>query len=375
VLEVEVTRLVDGSGTEAAVAAPAVLEVEVTRLVPLEVTRVVPEEVVVEVTKSPLGSTERPIQLLFPPTVNTAVISNRTPALADFLAEATGRHYAVGILDSEQTVIEVMCTAPVESIGFLSATGYVAAHELCGVTPAVVGVNRSGLDWQAGMIVVRRDSGISSPADLDGLRWAVPDSMSIPNFLYFQALLAESGVEPGEIVQVPGDNTAMLAVLNGEADFASGSFVSPILPFTEREWEYGEDDPELWRRLGIAPTRSGQGFVIVNGRPDQGGYRVRDARSGIFDIEPTVFNETRIIALSAQIPNDTIAFGPDFPVGLSRQLVPLFSQFAAGEACAESICSADFYNWQGLNLIDDALYDSLRFTFETLDMSGSELMP
>ncbi|KAA3653656.1 MAG: hypothetical protein DWQ04_35125 [Chloroflexi bacterium] len=375
VLEVEVTRLVDVDGGVVA-PAPEKIEVEVTRLMQqeVEVTRIVPEEVVVEVTKSPLGSAERPIQLLFAPTVNTAVISNRAPAFADFLADATGRNFSVGVLDDEQTVIDMLCTAPVDSIAFLSEIGYVAAADQCDTAPAVLGVNHHGLDWHAGMIVVRRDSGITSLEELAGLRWAVPDE-SLHNYYYFQALFADLGIELGEIVPVQGDNTAMLAVLNGEVDFATGTFVPPVLPFEEAMWVYGEDDPEVWRRLGIAPTRSGQGFVIVNGTPEQGGYHVRDARSGIFDIETTVFDETRILALSAQIPNDTIAFGADFPVSLARELIPLFAEFAASPDCIESICSADFYNWQGVHPAEDAQFEPLRFTLSTLNLTSSEIMP
>jgi len=377
VLEVEVTRLVDlNSGEVVAAVTPETIEVEVTRLVQqeVEVTRIVPEEVVVEVTKSPLGSAERPIQLLFAPVVNTAVISNRAPAFAAFLANATGREFAIGVLDDEQTVIDMLCAAPVDSIAFLSEIGFVAATDRCGATPAVLGVNRHGLDWHAGMIVVRRDSGITNLEDLAGLRWAVPDE-SLHNYFYMQALFAESGIEPGEILPVQGDNTAMLAVLNGEVDFATGTFVPPVLPFEEETWVYGEDSPEVWRRLGISPTRSGQGFVIVNGTPEQGGYRVRDARSGIFDIEPTVFDETRILALSAQIPNDNITFGADFPVSLARELIPLFVEFATAPDCMESICSADFFNWQGVNPAADAQFDPLRFTLNTLGLSSSEMMP
>ena len=382
VLEVEVTRLVVvGEGETAVslspgagVATPQPIEVEVTRLVPQEVTRVVPEEIIVEVTKSPLGTAARPIQLLFAPTVNTAVISTRVPAFLEFLTNATGREFAVGVLDDEQTVVDLLCAAPVDTIAFLSEIGYTTAADQCGVTPAVLGVNRHGLDWHAGMIVVRRAGGIVDLPDLDGLRWAVLDD-SLHNFYYFQALFATMGIEPGEIVPVQGDNTAMLAVLNGEADFATGTYVPPVLPFAEEQWVYGEDDPEVWRRLGIAPTRSGQGFVIVNGTPEQGGYHVRDARSGIFDIAPTVFDETRILALSAQIPNNAIAFGAEFPVGLARELIPLFVEFAASPECIDSICSADFYNWQGVNPAVDAQFGPLRFTVQTLGLTPAEMMP
>lgn len=366
---VEVTRIVVVSSAERPVA--------VTRLVPQEVTRIVPQELdqelVVDVTKAPLGSAERPVQLLFAPTVDTAVIAARGATLAQALTAATGRVYEVGLLDSEQHVVELMCAAPADTVGFLSAMSYVVAHERCGVQPANVAIHGDDLTWQTGMIVVRRDGDMTSLADLAGRRWAVPDTNSVSGFLSFQAMLADAGVEVGEIVEVPGDSSAVLAVYNGEADFATASYVPPILPYDERSWQYGVDDPEIWRRLDIAPRRSPIGYVLVNGEPEAGGYRVRDARAGIFDTTPEIFNETSILALSPPIPNETVAFGANFPFGLSRQVMAALLDFANSEACDASICSADFYGWAGLAPAEDASYDSLRFLIETLGLSNDEV--
>ncbi len=377
VVQIEVTRLVQERGVPVSVEPAPPIEIEVTRVVTQEVTRIVPEEieVVIEVTKMPLGSAERPIQLLFSPVVNTAVIQIRAQPLADFLAERTDRYFAIGLLDSEQAVVDLMCAAPVDVVAFLSATGYVLAHEQCGAAALMVGVLPNQLSWQAGMIVVRRDSDITELEQLAGKSWAIPDAASIPRTRYFEAAFAAAGIELGERVQVPGDNTAMLAVLNGEVDFATGSFVPPLLPFEETVWQYGEDDPEVWRRLGIAPNRSGIGFVIVNGRSENGGYQIRDARSGIFDIEEDVFAQTRILTLSEQIPNETIAIGANFPVGLANELTPLLQQFVASEECVNSLCSTDLYSWSALLPATDVQYDPLRFVIEQLELSAEELLP
>lgn len=364
---VAVTRLVT-------VPPPSPQVVEVTRLATVEVTRPVEVAATVEVTRPPLGSPERPIQLIFPPVVETAVISSRAPALVDALSQQTGYSFALGIVDSEQVAADFLCNAPVDAIGFLSPAGYAAAHADCGVTPAAGGLSDLGLAWQAGMIVVRRDSGITELADLAGRRWAVPAENSLPNTLYFQALFAELGIDVGERVTMPGDNTTMLALYNGEVDFATATYLPPILPFDEAQWAFGEDDPELWRRLGIPPTRSGIGFVVVNGRPENGGYRVRDARAGIFDTTPGVFEETEILTLSAPIPNEAAVFGPNFPVALARELTPLLAKFAASEACGTSLCSADFYNWRGMTPLEDAAYEPVHFIFEQLDLAPTDFL-
>jgi phosphonate transport system substrate-binding protein len=355
IVEIEVTRLVEMPGEiETAVSTPSPSPepqlIEVTRIVTEE--RVV--EATVEVTRTPLGTAERPVQLLFPPDAGTAVINMRGQVLADALQEATGVAYSVGVADSEDALIDLLCAAPADAIAFLSPLGYAAAREQCGAQLGSTAVNADGLTWQAGMIVARRDSGLRELADLDGLRGAVPDANSLPNAKAVEAMLREAGVEPAELVDLQGDNAAMLAVFNGDVDFAVGTFTPPIMPQGEEAWRYGVDQNEIWRYLGLKPERSPIGYVLVIAEPEYGGYRIRDARAGVFDIQPEIFNATRIIALTPQIPNDTVAFGREFPLGLARQIVAELQTFAASEACADSLCSSDFFNWRGLEPADEA---------------------
>jgi ABC-type phosphate/phosphonate transport system substrate-binding protein len=369
-VQVDVTRLVETTSvnTQSTDSPPMVTVTpiisEVTRVVNQEVTRVVTstvvEEVALEVTRAPLGSIERPVQLLFSPTVNPAIVATRGQAVADALATGTGLNFEVGILDDEMSLIQLMCAAPEDTIGFLSALAYATAHELCGVQVGNVAIREDGLSWKAGMIVARRDSGISSLPDLAGKRWAVPDVSSLQLFRYFQFLLDEAGIEVGEIIELPGDNSTLLAVYNQEADFATATYIPPILPFDDRQWEYGVDDPEIWRRVGIPPRRSPIGYVLVNGEPEFGGYRLRDARSGIFDIVPSIFDETFVLLMSPPIPNTTIAFGSDFPLRTARSVMTILVDFVASDACGSSLCSADFYAWAGLKQADEASYEALR---------------
>ena len=353
---------------------------EVTRIVSQtevqEATRLVTKEVLVEVevTRPPLGSAARPVQLLFSPSVDTTVIEERGQILAQSLADTTGYEFVVSILDDEQTVIDLMCEAPVETIGFLSAAAYVLAVEQCEIQAGSVAVNGDGLIWQSGMIVTRRDSGINTLDDLEGKTWAVADRDSFPNFLYFEALLQEEGIELGDIVEVTGDSAAMLAVYEEEADFASAEYVPPIMPYEERLWVYGEDDPEPGRYLGLPPTRSPIGYVLVNGEPEFGGYRLRDARSRIFDVVPQIYDRTQIVTLSAQIPNETVAFGRDFPLGLARQVTRAFSEFAAMDDCKESLCATDFFGWTGLLPAEEPMFTPVEFVQETLDLSTDEML-
>ena len=73
-----------------------------------------------------------------------------------------------------------------------------------------------------GSIVVARDGPIKRPGDLRGRTLCTPDSLAIITFLGEQ-WLQDNGLQPGSDVEVknfPSHNTAILAVLHGEADAA-----------------------------------------------------------------------------------------------------------------------------------------------------------
>jgi ABC-type phosphate/phosphonate transport system substrate-binding protein len=197
---------------------------------------------------------------------------------------------------------------------------------------------------------------------------------SLSNYLYFQALLQDEGVEVGEIVPVIGESVAMLAVSDEDVDLATAEFIPPILPYEETVWDREVDDPEPWRVLGLSPERSPIGYVRVNGDPEYGGYRVRDARSRVIDVAEDIFDETQIVTLSEPIPNETIVFGRDFPLALARQIEIELADFVDSGACQTSLCSSDFYSWNGLTAARDEMYDPIRFVQETLDLTADELL-
>lgn len=370
VVTMEVTRLVEAGGTVFPTPRPTAEPAAAVTPAPAQPT---PQVITatVEVTRPPLGTTERPVQLLFPPIASSAVITQRGETLVAALETATGVEFAIGIPDSEEALVALLCAAPGDVIGVVSAAAYTLAHDQCDAQPGLIARHSDELTWQMGMIVVRPGGG-SALADLAGQRWAVSDTRSLPNYLYFRAKLAEAGVEPGEIVMMPEDSSALMALYSEEVDVTTADFIPPIMP-VDRTWVYGETEPEEWRALGISPTRSPIGYVLVAGEPEFGGYRLRDARSRLFDVTPDIFDATRILALSEPIPNETVVFGADFPLSLARQTLATLAEFAASEACQTSLCSADFYGWTGLEPANDAAYDPIRFIKDTLDLEAADL--
>jgi phosphonate transport system substrate-binding protein len=369
---VEVTRVVTQTETVTEeVEVPVEVEVEVTRVV--TETETVTETVVEEVEKAPLGSEERPIQVLFVPSVEAETIIAGGEVMAAALEEATGLKYEVSVPTSYAATIEEMCASPDDTIGFIPAQGYVLASERCGVTVGAAAV-RFGLDHYLAQFVVGMDSDIESLEDLEGKTWAIPDFGSTSGYLYPLTMLKEMGIEPGEIIETGGHPQAMLSVYNNEADFGTGYFSPPLLPYFERQWTYGVDDPEIWREAGESPVRAEDGSTLVAGGPDEGGYRILDARASVTDTAPDIFDKTRILALSPKIPNDSISFGPDFPLGTATEIVAALGEFAASDACAESICSDEFYNWTGIAPTSDSAYDPVRTAMSVMGITAEDIL-
>lgn len=359
--------------------------VPVTVPVTVEVTRVLGIAVnspVVEVStpaaaappSSPLpGSPDYPIYLLFPPTVPGPVIQARQQPFLDALNEATGFTFESITPPNFTALLDLLCTEADRTIAFLAPELYVLAHERCG---AQVGqaFMRLGVTWNAGMIVVRNETPVLGLEDLEDQTWGVPGLQSRPGYLFFAALFEQMGITPGDITDYPGDSRAMAAVYNREVAFATATYVPPILPYNERLWQYGIDDPELWRPTFAVPVRSGIGYVIVNGDVNQGGYRLREARAALLDTVPGIFVETRILALTPPIPFEAVVYGATFPFNVANEVTVAMMEFTRHPLCVESICSADFLNLEGLQPVADSFYNPYREMLATLEWSEAEIL-
>ena len=307
-----------------------------------------------------LGSAENPINVLFVPSVDAGVIVSGGDVMAKALNAATGLNFKVDVPTSYAATIEAMCASPENTIGFIPALGYVIANNRCGVEVGGAAV-RFGLSWYASQIMVQRDSDIQSLEDLAGKKWAVPDLGSTSGYLYPSVMLKDANVEPGEIVEAGGHPQAVLAVYNGDVDFGT-AFFSP--PLTDPAWQYG-DDPEPYDFNEVVRRDDGSCWA--------GDVRVLDARCSAAETAPDVFQKVRILTLSPKIPNDTMSFSPKFPPELKSVIVDAMVKFAASDACKESICSDQFYNWTGIEPVDDAFYDPVRNLVKVLGYTEEDI--
>jgi len=318
-----------------------------------------------------LGSAERPIQVLFVPSVDAQVIVSGGEVMKGALEEATGLSFEVSVPTSYGATIEEMCAAPEDTMGFIPGIGYILANNLCGVDVAFKAV-RFGFDVYWAQFLVPRDSDIQSLAELEGLTWAFPDTLSGSGYVAPLAVLQSEGITPGENVESGGHPNAALAVYSGEADFATTFFSPPLLPGDE-QWEVG-DAPDVPDELldSCAPDADDSGIYC-------GDLRVLDARASARTDAPDIVQAVRILDITPAIPNDTLSFGPDFPAELRTQIEDALVAFAGecetNEDCAwnDSIGNQDFYGWTSITPATDAEYDDLRLGVETAGIELEDL--
>lgn len=309
-----------------------------------------------------LGTEDNPIQVLFVPSVNVDVMVESGDAIAEFLNEATGLFYEVSVPTSYAATLEEMCASPENTIGFIPAMGYALANQLCGVQPGLAS-ERFGWNVYWAEYIVQRDSEYQTLEDLEGATWGFGDTASTSGYLVPAAELGDLGVTVGEQVETGGHPESVRAVYNGEVDFATVFFSPPLLP--EGTWAFG-DPPDIPDEL--IPECA----VNEDDRLFCGGYRVLDARQTIRQEAPDVVQKVRILAISNEIPNDTLSWSPDFPEELKEPIMQAIIDYLASDACQvdqQTICSPDFYEWTAAGPIFDENFDGIRILMEAQGIS------
>jgi phosphonate transport system substrate-binding protein len=320
-----------------------------------------------EPTEEPMpaiGSPEHPIKVLFVPSVDAQVIVSGGEIMANALNEATGLTFEVVVPTSYAATIEEMCASPEDTIGFIPGLGYVLANQLCGVDVAFKAV-RFGYSVYWAQILVPRDSDIQSLADLDGKTWGYGDPGSTSGYMVPLVMFQEAGINPVPFETGGSHNGAALAVYNGSVDFATTFYSGYLSPEGGIPWT--AESPDIPADLVDSCAPNADGSRLFCG--PNADYRVLDARAGVRTEAPDIVQKVRILQISADIPNDTLSFGPDFPADLRAQIEAALVAFAGTDTWNESIGNQDFYGWTGIETATDAEYDFVRKMVEATGYS------
>jgi len=319
---------------------------------------------VVSAQDAELGTPDNPIQVFFVPSVEAQTLIEGGEVLREAIEAATGLSFEVSVPTSYAATIEAMCADPGRSMGFIPAAGYVIGNNRCGIEVHAAAV-RFGWPVYWAQYLVRRDSDIYTLGDLEGRSWAYPDGASTSGFIVPSVELQAAGITPGEEVEAGGHNQAVLAVYNGEVDFATSFFSPPLTPGAS--WNFG-DMPEPW------DLTVDESFVNDEGRVFVGDIRVLDSRSSVADVAPDIIEQVRILRISDPIPNDTMSFGPEFPEELRATIFEALVAFSETEAWELSALGSEAgYSWTTLTEIDDSIFNSVRLQFEILGLTEEDV--
>lgn len=169
----------------------------------------------------------------FVPTRTEDDMQAQAQPLADLLSEQLDRPVEVTIATDYATIVEAMASGQVD-VGIMPPASYVLAHDQ-GAADAVLSAEIPAMDPDTadpldelvpgfrGEILVGADSGIDGLEDLKGKTIAAQSAASASGYIFPVVEMADAGIDIHNdvtITTVQGIDSAILAVLNGDADAA-----------------------------------------------------------------------------------------------------------------------------------------------------------
>jgi len=160
------------------------------------------------------------LQFGFTPVLSEAEMKEEFQPLMDYMTRSTGIEVSLYIAKNYGDLKEQMEAGKVQ-IGSFSPFAYVDAAR----GGKIKIIAQSILDHSAfykGLIIARKDSGITGLSDLPGKRFAFVDPKSASGYVYPRAMLIEKGFDPDkffkEILFAGGHDKVIVAVLEGKVD-------------------------------------------------------------------------------------------------------------------------------------------------------------
>lgn len=310
-----------------------------------------------------LGTPERPIIMLFVPSVKVDVIQEVGPKIAEALSQMTGLVIKPVIAADYAAFIEAMITAEGDMFGVPTTDQYCQiTRENPGVHARLAAV-RNGYAYYFASIYALREKGFKSVYDLQGKVWAFSSTRSTSGYVIPKKYFNQLGLTFAEEKAVGTHANALIAVLEGQADFCTGYGSPPLPPATIAEalaaagwrWEYGMD-PELWLWDRWNNDLYPEG---IRGECRDLRYAIATEVKVYGDIWELV-KKVGIVGVVGPMPNDCIAFAAGFPKDLEDKIVEAIKAHIRSPEGYALWSRPGFYEWYDVAEIDDSFYDSYR---------------
>jgi phosphonate transport system substrate-binding protein len=272
----------------------------------------------------PLGTEENPIVWAFVPSGEMERVTAGAQEVADMLHDKTGYFFNTTVATEYAGVIEALrSTPPSAQMASLATFAYVMAAD-AGVAEAALVSVRYGSPTYNGQFIVRKDSGISSVADLNGKSFARPDPLSTSGWIIPMLTMKAAGVDTdnglSRVIDAGSHDAVVAAVFNGDAD-------------------------------------CGATYV--------------DARTRVEETFPTVMEDIVVIAVTEDIPNDGVQFHPSVSKEMRDNIVKALLEIVATDEGKDALKTA--YQWNDLAVHDDTFYDPFRQVLQAAGLSIQDL--
>jgi phosphonate transport system substrate-binding protein len=262
------------------------------------------------------GGEDDEIVMGFVPSQDAEEIASTVEPLRAKLEEQLGKTVVAEVVTDYNALSEGLKSKKID-IGFLPAFGYVKAEERANISVILKAVRFGASSYRA-QYNVPVDSELQSLEDLvntSGLVWAYGDNSSTSGFLFPANQLMSMGVdnldEHFTQTTTGGHDNSLIAILTGEADFAT---------------------------------------------------TYEDARSRIEEEYPDVMDKVRVLGYSDPIPNDGIVVREGLSEDLVADIKAAFLSFNDDEAMIQVL--QDVYNWTGIDEASPSDYDVVRETYK-----------
>ncbi|MDY6873316.1 MAG: phosphate/phosphite/phosphonate ABC transporter substrate-binding protein [Chloroflexota bacterium] len=272
-----------------------------------------------------LGTEENPIVWALVPSGETDTVLAGFQDVADILYDETGLVIEPFVATEYAGVIEALSADPPKAhMASLATFAYLVASSDDAADAALVAERFGSLTYN-GQIITRADSGINSVEDLAGRTFCRPDPLSTSGWITAMITMRSFGIDPetdlAEIVDAGSHDAVAAGVYNGDCD-------------------------------------AGSTYV--------------DVRSSLEEDYPDVMEVTKVVEVSADIPNDGVQFQPTVPAEIRDSIVTALVNISETEEGVAAIEQA--YEWTKLVERDDSFYDPFRQVLDAAGVDPATLM-
>jgi len=250
------------------------------------------------------------------PFLPSVELEKKFNSLANYLSKQSGFNITLRIGSNYEEHIEYIGSDKVD-IAYMGPVSYVKLVNMFGQKPLLAKLEVNGQSYFQGNIIVRKDSGIKTLADLKGKRIALGNINSTMSFIVPHHLLHHASVFPRHKIKhqiLPTHDDIALAVLSG--DFDAGA-VKPavfkryekdglkVLTKTPKVSEHlfvtranlPEKQIQLLRQILINMKNSSEGLAVLQG--------IKKNMSGLVSAKDSDYSNLHEMILEAeQLPVD-----------------------------------------------------------------------